>query len=170
MESPGSTLTTSTLFNPLRPQGIAIKGPEPVVQKGMAGCQETKVVPADTGADQKRLSTRGPTTPVLGTTCIPEKKDLSRRDKLPHAATPIQGESYRPSSTPSFYSYLLTPAPDTTAISGGEKSNEPRMTRRSLVIRSLEMTMVSHRGRTGDFKGAGRQEELHLLKSHPSCG
>lgn len=74
MESPGSTLTTSTLFDPLRPQGIAIKGPEPVVQKGMAGCQETKVVPADTGADQKRLSTRGPTTPVLGTTCIPEKK------------------------------------------------------------------------------------------------
>lgn len=98
------------------------------------------------------------------------KKDLSRRDKLPHAATPIQGESYRPSSTPSFYSYLLTPNPDTTAISGGEKSNEPRMARLCLVIRSLEMTMVSHRGRTGDCRGAGRQEELHLLKSHPFCG
>lgn len=60
------------------------------------------------------------------------KKDLSRRDKLPHVATPIQGEPHCPSPTPSFHSYLLTPAPDTTAISDGEKSNEPRMTRLSI--------------------------------------
>lgn len=74
MERAGPALTTSPLFDPPRPQGIAIKGPEPVVQKGMAGCQETKVVPPDPGADQKRLSTRGPSIPVLGTTRIPEKK------------------------------------------------------------------------------------------------
>lgn len=56
------------------------------------------------------------------------KKDLSRSNKLPHPATPIQGEPPPSTPTPSFHSYLLTPAPDTTAISDGEKSNEPRMT------------------------------------------
>lgn len=46
-----------------------------------------------------------------------KKKDLSRSGKRPQAAIPIQGEPHTPSS----HGYLLTHAPDTTAVSDGEK-------------------------------------------------
>lgn len=86
-------------------------------KKSIAIYQKFQAVPADTRADQRRLSTRGPTTSVPGTALILGVGEaLSIRGKLPQAAIPIPGEPH----TPSFQCYFLTPVPDTTVISDGK--------------------------------------------------